>query len=255
MILERGKNNYIETFFRFIKEEDKANIEYFYLESSKRTYRPVDSGADISTLLLNDELSYEDNEFLLNYSGFNYRHINATLRKIWNYEENGAINKKYSYDVVAQNLQRVINNHPTTLLDNIIVYRGVDLSYFRSYGIETLEDLKQLEDKYILDRGFVSTSLLEKDCFFKKDNDWGLNYNIKIEYMIPQEFKDGIYLSKVSSYTPQQHEFLINTSNLSKINSVSIDEDTAIISTTIIPKEVYDPYYRERVNNQSYSNK
>lgn len=247
---EKGTNKYIDRILRFISDEDKTNIDYFYLESLNRNYQRIESNEEVLNLLENDNISYEEADFLLNYSGFNYKHINAVLRDTWNYEENGDVNKANEYRLLANRLQQVIMTHPTKLNDNINVYRGVDLSYFRQYGIESLEDLKSLEGKHMLDRGFVSTSVQEDKCFFKKTNDLGLNYNVKIEYMVPHEFKDGIYLNGATSYTPMQEEFLINSSNLAKVSNVTINEDnTAVIKATLIPKELYDDYYKNRSNN------
>ena len=248
---EKGINKYIEKFLKFISEEDKINMDYFFLESLNREYKKIENSEEIPSVLVNDEISYEDSDFLLNYSGFNYKHINAVLRDTWNYEENGDISKANDYRVLASRLQQIIIEHPTTINDNITVYRGVDLGYFKQYGIDSLEDLKSLEGKYMLDRGFVSTSVQEDKCFFKKENDLGLNYNIKIEYMVPQEFKDGIYLNSAKSYTPMQEEFLINSSNLSKVSNVTINDDnTAIIRAILIPKELYDDYYKTRTVDQ-----
>jgi len=247
MILEKGKNEYLEKLLSYINEEDKTNIDYFYLESFNRKYRVMNNEEELLLLLTQDDLSYEDIQTLLNYSGYNYKHINAVLRNTWNYEENGDISRAPEFRAIANKLQQVIMNHPTTLNDNMVAFRGVDLGCFKSYGIETIEDLKLLEGKYMFDRGFVSASIKEEKCFFKKDNDLGLNYNVKIEYMVPREFRDGIYLNSFMSYTPAQEEFLINSSNLSKVSGVTINEDgTAIVSATLIPKELYDDYYKTR---------
>ena len=246
---QKGTNKYIDRLLHFISEEDKINMDYFYLESLNRNYKRIESSEETLTLLENDEICYEDSDFLLNYSGFNYKHINAVLRDTWNYEENGDISRANEYRALASRLQQVIMEHPTKLNDNINVYRGVDLSYFRQYGIESLEDLKSLEGKHMLDRGFVSTSVQEDKCFFKKDNELGLNYNVKIEYMVPSEFKDGIYLNGATSYTPMQEEFLINSSNLARVSSVTINDDnTAVVRASLIPKELYDDYYKNRIN-------
>ncbi len=242
MELEKGNNSYVEKFLHYIKEEDKVNMEYFYLESLTRDY--VSNSSDS---LMTESLSYDDNDLLLNYSGYNYKHINAVLRGTWNYEENGDISKSDDYRMLAKRLEQIIIEHPTILSDNIMVYRGVDLNYFKQYGIDSLEDLKELEGKYMLDKGFVSTSIDEDKCFFKKENEIGKNYNIKIEYMIPHEFRDGMFLENHSSYAPGQQEFLINTSNLSRVSSVIINDDnTAIVRAALIPKELYDDYYRSK---------
>lgn len=249
MTQEKGTNKYIESILRFISEEDKTNIDYFYLESLTREYKKLTTDTDVSALLVNGDISYEDANFLLNYSGFNYKHINAILRGTWNYEENGDINQADSYRALASRLKEIIHNHATTLNDNITTYRGVDISYFKQYGIEALDDLKSLEGKYMLDRGFVSTSIKEDRSFFRMNNELGLNYNVKIEYMIPHEFKDGILLGNGTSYSPKQEEFLINSSNLAKVSSVIINGDnTAVVRASLIPKELYDDYYRNKSN-------
>lgn len=245
----KGTNKYIENFLHYISEDDKINMEYFYLESLTREYKKVNNVSDIENLLTAEELSYNETDTLLNYSGFNYKHINAVLRDTWNYEDNGDISKVNEYRALAYQLNQIIQNHPTMLNDNITVYRGVDINYFKQYGIDSLDQLKTLENNYMLDRGFVSTSLQEDTCFFKKDNDLGLNYNVKIEYMVPQEFKDGILLGNSTSYSPNQQEFLINSSNLTKVSSVVVkDDNTATIKATLIPKELYDNYYKNKDN-------
>ena len=243
--MEKGNNSYVDKFLRFISDEDKVNMDYFYVESLLKNYSSNDS-----SLLCVSDLSYEDNDILLNYSGYNYKHINAALRGTWNYEENGDIINKDNYLMLGKRVEEIIGGYPTILNDNIMVYRGVDLDYFKQYGIDSLEDLKELEGKYMLDKGFVSTSIDEDKCFFKKENEMGKNYNIKIEYMIPHEFRDGIFLGENSSYSSSQQEFLINTSNLSRVSSVTINDDnTAVVRAVIMPKELYDDYYKDKNTN------
>lgn len=247
MEASKGNNSYVDKILRHVSETDRDNMDYFYLESLTRTY---ESGNN--DVLVQSPLSYEENDLLLNYSGYNYKHINAVLRGIWTYEENGDIGKANEYLSLAKQLSEIISSHPTTLNNNIMTYRGVDLNYFKQYGIESLEDLKSLEGKYMMDRAFVSTSIEENNSFFKKDNELGKNYNVKIEYMIPKEFRDGIFLDGNSSYSPNQREFLINASNLTRVSGVVINEDnTAVVKATVIPKELYDEYYRTKARNAS----
>lgn len=247
MELSKGNNSYVERFLKYINCDDKVNMDYFYLESLARTYESSNSDVLVQT-----PLSYEENDLLLNYSGYNYKHINAALRGTWNYEENGDISKASDYLTLAKQLSQIISSHPTMLTNNIMTYRGVDLNYFKQYGIESIDDLKSLEGKYMLDKAFVSTSIDENNSFFKKENELGKNYNIKIEYMIPEEFQDGIFLNDNSSYSSNQREFLINASNLTRVSTVTINEDnTAVVRATVIPKELYDEYYRTKSSNVS----
>ena len=117
-------------------------------------------------------------------------------------------------------------------------------------NIETekeLVDLKNLEGKFMYDAGFVSTSLLPQQSFFGKDIEKGKNYNIMIEYMVPQDFTDGIYIGNNASfsYHPHEQEYLINAGNISRVTSVKVNEDdTAKICAIVIPKFLYDDYYK-----------
>lgn len=250
---KKGLSKDVNTFLRMISEDDKVNIDNFYLECLSRNYCKINDLSEIPNYICNAELSYDDMEILLNYSGYNYKHINAALRGTWNYEDNGNIGNMPVYKEDGRNLSKLIMNNPSELLDNIIAYRGVDINYFKEYGIEKIEDLNELKGQILFDKGFVSTSLLEERCFFGMDNDLGLNYNVKMEYIIPSEFKDGIYLENNMSYSPKQREFVINTSNISKVYDVSIDKEknTAFIKTVLIPKEIYDDYYKNRSINAS----
>ena len=252
----KGKNSYVEKFMKYIPDKGMENINYFLFESINRNYKKINNSEVLNALLMPSDCSYEDSDFLLNYSGFNYRHINAVLRGTWNYEKDGDFSKQNEYRAVASKLQNIIMSTPTELTDDIIVYRGVDLKYFKQYGIESLDDLKALEGQFMIERGFISTSLYEESCYFKKENTLGLNYNVKMEYMVPKEFRDGIYLNAYNSYSPNQQEFLINSANLSIVNSVVINDDnTAILRLSLIPKELYDEYYSQIANDRKKGNK
>ena len=85
---------------------------------------------------------------------------------------------------------------------------ALTLAGFELEGIETLEDLKSLEGGFLLDKGFVSTSLVEDSCYYRKPNELGLNYNVKIEYLVPEEFEDGVSIGNVS-YCPGQNEYFV----------------------------------------------
>ena len=241
-----GTNKTVEQTLRYMTPDDRENLEYFCASKLSEDYQILDNESKRQALLEEATLTQDEKETLLNYSGFNYKHINAALRNNWNYELNGNSANQEEYRKIGFSIVELIRQKKTGLKENIITYRGVDLSYFKDYGITSLDELQSLEGNFLLDSGLVSTSLEEKTSYFKKENDLGLNYNIKIEYMVPQEFKDGIYLTGNASYNPEQQEFLINASNLSKVNSVTINPDnTAVIKTTLIPKEIYDSYYRE----------
>ena len=96
----------------------------------------------------------------------------------------------------------------------------------------------------------ASTSISEDKCFYDRDNELGKNYNVKIEYLIPEEFGDGIYLGNSNlSYTPGQDEYLINRANMSKVIGVSVDSQNnkATMMVVMIPKHIYDMSYGNNV--------
>lgn len=230
---------------RFIGDEDRQNIDVFYNECLSRSFLEFD---DLDMALMStdfsDSYSGKDKEVFSNYSGFNYRRINASARDTWNYEKHGHIDEKMRYDQMAEELKIAIENNQKSI-GNVKVFRGVPLSYFSEYGISSLEELEQLNGGFLLDKGFVSTSLVDDACYYKKENELGLDYNVKIEYLVPEEFGDGVSISNLS-YSPGQCEYLINAWNLAKVIGVKMDQNNgAIVSAMFIPKHVYDKGYRQ----------
>ena len=244
---EIGMSKDLKTVFRFISEEDKNNISDFYDSCLSRQYREFD---DIEMALMSTDYSNSYNtsvrDVFSDYSGFNYRRINASARGNWNYEKHGHIDEKIRFDEIANNLKIAIDENQKSI-GNVKVFRGVPLNYFSEYGISSLEELESLNGGFLLDRGFVSTSLVDDACYYKKENELGLNYNVKIEYLVPEEFGDGVSISNLS-YSPGQCEYLINSWNLAKVVGVSMDgNDGAVVSAMLIPKHVYDKGYRQNL--------
>lgn len=238
----------VKRMFNYIDKEHKEQIDNFYISSITREYTDVNMEDYESNKTLYE---FEEITLLREYSGYNFRHINNILRGRWNYEENGSIDRKQEFLNTARKISEIITNKPTNL-GNIKTYRGVNLSYFNEYGIHNIEELINLKGQFLLDKGFVSTSISEDKCFFKKENDLGINYNVKITYLIPEELNDGILLKGNMSYSPGQEEFLINTYNIAKVVDVKINEDdTAHITAMMIPKIIYDEYYANLSTNKT----
>lgn len=244
--LEKGNSSNVSLLFSYIDESKRMDIDEFVLNSLARKYQRFSSVHEIRDVFYKPNyLTYEDTLYLRAYSGLNFKNINDALRDRWSYINNGHVANKDKFLKNGSRIKSIIEKHPTSV-DNFVAYRGVDLSYFKDYGIESLDDLSSLEGKFMLDKGFVSTSLLESNCFFKKENDLGIDYNVKIEYLIPRDFSDGIYIgdNPSLSYSPEQYEYLINTFNLAKVASVKIGKDnTATLTAVMIPKSIYDDYY------------
>lgn len=241
--IDIGTNRDIRSVFRMIGNDKVNAINSFCDEHNNDNYFVFSDIDQIRSIVGCRNIDNCDVELLKVYSGYNFRNINSVLRGTWNYEENGHESRKKEYEQLAYELKAFIDNNQNSM-GSIKAYRGVELSYFKSYGINTLEDLVALNGNFLLDKGFVSTSLIEEKCFFRKDNDLGLNYNVKIEYLIPEEFEDGIYIGEeYLSYSPEQYEYIINSWNMAKVCSVNVEEDSAVIKAMLIPKKVYDDYY------------
>ena len=243
-----GTSKDVRRVFRLLDTDEVNNISSFYNACSGRSYREF-KDSDIA-LIHCDSGSYSSEvaDVFNNYSGFNYRRINASARGKWNYEKHGHSKERERFDKIATDLREAIDDNQRSI-GNVKVFRGVPLSYFSDYGITSLEELGSLEGKFLLDRGFVSTSLIEEDCYYKKENELGLDYNVKIEYLVPEEFEDGVSIGNIS-YSPGQNEYLINAWNLASVSSVRMDgENNAIVTAMLIPKKVYDKAYRYEAGN------
>ena len=237
---ETGVSKNVEKMLKFISTDKINAIDKFYNDCLERDYTEF-KDAELALMNINvPTLSEEDADVLLNYSGYNYKNINNVLRNRWNYEENGLADKAY-YAEIANRIKSIINNNQTSI-GNCKLFRGVSLEYLKEYGITSLDDIEKLRGNILLDKGFVSTSLVDEKCFYKKENDLGINYNVKIEYLVPEEFEDGICLSSLS-YSPGQCEYLINAWNMARVVDVIHDENGAILKAILIPKKIYDEYY------------
>ena len=237
---EIGVSKDVRRIMRYISPERQNMIGSFCGESVDRQYRTF-SDPELALMSINQpSLVGEDADVFLNYSGYNFRNINNAARGRWNYEENGNADKA-QFEQIASRMKNAIDQNQSSI-GNTKFFRGVTLDYFRDYGIHSLEDMDALRGQMLLDKGFVSTSLVEDRCFYKMDNDLGLNYNVKIEYLVPEEFTDGICLSSLT-YSPGQCEYLINAWNMAKVVDVIHDGDGVIVKACLVPKKVYDEYY------------
>ena len=237
---EMGVSKDVKRIMRYISEERQNMIGSFCSECSDRAYQSFTDPEMALMSIPQAPLIGKDADAFLNYSGYNFRHINNAARGRWNYEENGTLDKA-QYEEIASRMKSVIDKNQYSI-GNTKLFRGVTLDYFRDYGIHSLDDMDSLRGQMLLDKGFVSTSLVEDRCFYKMDNELGLNYNVKIEYLVPEEFTDGICLSSLT-YSPGQCEYLINARNMAKVVDVIHDGDGVIVKACLVPKKVYDDFY------------
>ncbi len=238
-MIEKGRSRESRIFQNMLSNEQKEKIEMFYEECLTREYKEWKEESEVQTYIEEQDCYLSD--VMREYSGWNYKHINNALRGTWNYEENGHEEQKERYLAVGHEMSEQIEEHGISL-GNRKVFRGVNLSYFKNYGITSMEELSFLKGQLLIDSGFVSTSCLEKQCFFQKDNELGIDYNIEIEYLVPEEFRDGMLLG-ANAYNQEQWEYVINIYHPAKVIDATTDGKTAKIQAIWIPKKVYEEDY------------
>ena len=256
-VMEKGVSRTTEYLLRYIEDEKEA-IEQYIKENLDGFYYEFKTKEEIDKIFssLVDEflsrLSLEQEQNLKAYTGYQFRNINALLRNNWNYEVNGSLTEeiKQEYSLLAERIREILY-YALSLPLSIKAFRGVSLPAFYDYHITTLNDLVYLKGKYLFEDGFTSTSLLKEKCFYGKDV-YTLTGkpNILIEYFIPKDSDDGVFLTGEISYSEDLQEFLINSSSLFKVVDVLVDEknNTAHLKVLLIPEKIwnYQDYKRER---------
>ena len=190
----------------------------------------------------------EERENLKRYSGQDFLNTNAVLRNNWNYEVNGLYSEKdaRTYRDFSEKLNNIFLIHGCSLDSNIKSYRGLSLSAFKKFGINSMQDLPSLKNQFYYDAGFTSTSLIRDNSFFNKE--LHPDCNIEIEFLIPEESLDTIPLITIE-YSGKQTELLFNSGGLFKIIDVNIVGDKAYLKAIHLPQNVWDKNYHRRFEN------
>ena len=245
---KKGTTEETRMILRWMSDERRSCLDQFESSFSNRDYEEF---SDIDHALIqmpSYNLSYDDTQAISHYSGLGYFSINRAAKGMWNYEDNGSIDRRRIFEDYVEELSTTISNNGKSI-GNTKVYRGVPIKYFRIYGIRSIDELEALNGKYLLDKGFVNTSLVEEDSFFDRNPNNGINYNVKIEYLVPEEFTDGMCIVRDSAYK-NESEYLINTWNLAQVVGVErIGSDKAKVTALLVPKRVYDDAYAMREGN------
>lgn len=224
-------NDVLKREYKILKEEEIKDFFKEYLETFYNNH------------------SIKDGEAIRLYTGKLFSPINSILRNYWDGDKNGILTterKEYINEVI-NHINKILKSL-YELPNNIIVYRGVNIDTFKSYGINTIEDLVNLKDELYYENGFTSTSLLKENSYFGKELEFDLKSNIEIEYLIPKEYNEGLPLiTDELSYDKNIYEFLINKGSLAKIVDVNISDDKkyAYIKMVLIPRKVYEIDYKE----------
>ena len=235
--MEIGYSSSTKLLMKFLSEETKEKIERYIEEN--RNNKSIDYNFQKDTEEFERNLTDDEYMTIRLYTGTNYKNINAVFRNTWNYEDNGDSSKKDYYKKLGDDISIIIEEYPK-LKNNIKTFRGTSLREFKKYGVTSLNDLKQLEEKYLYEECFTSTSLEEESSFFNRKI-IGEIQNIEVIYHVSASSQDGMpVLSKDLSYCTNQKEYILNKNCLSKVLKVEIKDDTAVVEVLLIPQKLWN---------------
>jgi NAD+--asparagine ADP-ribosyltransferase len=123
-------------------------------------------------------LSVSEREAVTEYTGTNYKNINAVLRG----KETAYTGQNAEF---AENISSALKK--ANVPEDVVVYRGASKS-----ALGELKDLSKedMVGKVIEDKGFMSTSMLENSSF---------NGDVKMKINVPKE-TNGAYVGEISYY-------------------------------------------------------
>ena len=249
---KKGINISTKYILKYLGKDKINRLLYFVDEVKKRECYSFTNIEEVKSYLgqLVENFVYSLTEKELSslryYTGYNFRNINNTLRRNWNYEENGLLTKEKikEYEILCNEISKIIEKFPSLEID-LKTYRGVNIRAFKDYGINDISELDFLQGNYIYEPGFTSTSLFRNNSFFIKEPEWGGECDIEIEYYIAKECQDGaLLLNNEISYATSQTEYVINSGSLSLITEVNIDHENkkAKLKAVLIPKSLWATY-------------
>ncbi len=245
--MEKGYSKKIDSLFGFLDEDEINNISE-YIKSDDREYLEYKSIGEIN--FINSNYNEEEKDIFRSYSGYIYQYVNDALNGNWDYSYDGDLDFKNRCLEIGRELNEVLLTSKNFSYDNFKVFRGVPVSFFKEYGIDNLSELINLKNKYLFDYGFTSTSFLKDTSYFKKEVPEGVVRNVLIEYDVPSDFNEGVYLNNDDfSYSSSQNEYLINAESLGYVYDVVLDGESAILKVKLIPKKVYRKDYRNLIKN------
>lgn len=263
--MDKGISLTTKFLLRQLDQETLDSLEFYVGEMNDREFLTCSSAEEVENYFGDkvdeyiESLSSDDMASLREYTGYFFRFINNVMRGKWNYQENGELTreKQSRYLESGQSVKRLIHKFPK-LNTNFKTYRGVSLRAFQDYGITQLEDLVHMQGKYLYEKGFSSTSVVRSHSFFEQKQDWAEHCNIEIEFLIPEESRDGaLLLNDNLSYSEGQLEYVLNSDSLFKITSVKVDPENnrAYLMAVLIPKILWDPIAVQKLDEETRINK
>lgn len=249
--MEKGKSRDTHLLSKYLDQNTKDEIDLLLMEVAVSTNKTPDFLEDIDEFY--KETTHVDIEDIRRYTGYDYKFINAVLRDNWNYHENGKKTEEKTKELreLSDRISGLIGKFASTK-SQFKTYRGTTLNEFKKYGVESLEDLLCLGGQFLYETGFTSTSLEEETSYFKKKIHEE-ECNIEVIYIIPKGSNDGIpLLTDQLSYSKNLNEYLLDRCTLSKVLGVRIEGNTAVITTVLIPKHIWDKQQQIENPKKSY---
>ena len=246
--MEKGMSYDTKLLNKYLDNDTKDQIELLLLEVASTIDKTPDFTDAID--IFYQKTTQFDIDDIRRYTGYDYKSINAVLRDNWNYEQNGLKTEEKIKELreLSNRISNLISKFSKTP-SQFKTYRGTTIKEFKKYGIKTLEELFNLSNKFLYNTGFTSTSLDEESSYFKKTIHEE-ECNIEVIYIIPKDSNDGIpLLTDQLSYSKNLNEYLLDRCTLSKVLGVRIEGNTAIITTVLIPKHIWDK--KQHIDTQS----
>ena len=193
---------------------------------------------------VNLALSNKEKAAVRSYSGYKFAWINSIARGFWDYEKMGAKTPEVEAEIkeTTREIISAIKKAPAPEKD-FMTFRGTNLDGFRSYGVNTINDLAKMKGQFMLEQGFTSTAIKREKSFAEREVSdlWIGESNIEMRYHIPAGAEEILALTSDDlSYSPEQTEVLIDHDALSYVSDVNIDGNGhAVVDTILVPRSTY----------------
>ena len=155
--MKKGYSKKVDSLFKFLDNEEIDNIKE-YIASDDREYLEYKNVDAID--FFNEDYSGDDISIFRSYSGYIYQYVNNAINGSWDYSYDGDEKFKNRCLEIGRELNEILLNSKNLSSNNFKVFRGVPISFFKEYAIESISELINLNNKYLFDYGFTSNSFL-----------------------------------------------------------------------------------------------
>lgn len=163
--MEKGTSKDVTRVFRMIDADDQMNISNFCRTCFGREYKRF-TNSDAALIHCDSTKGYsiESRDAFTNYSGFNYRLINACARGRGNYEKHGHCKEREKYEVMASALRETIEENQRSI-GNVSYCPGQNEYLINVWNMAHVVDVSmdgndgaivraQLIPKYVYDKAY-----------------------------------------------------------------------------------------------------